>query len=291
MNIWNKYDEQWGLEPMPPANEPVFMLTSIWRSGSTLLQRLLCSDPSIYVWGEPYGDAGIIPHLFQSAKGLLRKDWPSINHFLDPAEPGLAHVIAEPHKYWIANTYPAPQHMRAAYRSMLDTLFFYSAQEMGKERFGIKEVRYDGFMAQFLQWIYPDARFVFLLRNPYDAWSSYKGVTWFYQWPKMLVKDVQTFAKLWRKNTETFLQFPNEEGNPKARLILFEHLMNNKEENIQLLEEHCRLNIKRETLDIRIRGVKKPALPITATEEATIRRICNPIAEALGYVGPKQTNI
>ena len=291
MNIWNKYDKKWGLDPMPSANEPVFMLTSIWRSGSTLLQRLLCSDPSIYVWGEPYGDAGIIPHLFQSAKGLLRNDWPTINHFLDPNEPELAHVIAEPYKHWIANTYPAPQHMRASYRSMLDTLFLYSAKEMGRERFGIKEVRYDGLVAQFLQWLYPDARFVFLIRNPYDAWSSYKGVTWFYQWPKILVKDVQTFAKLWRKNAETFLQFPNEEGNLKARLILFEHLMNNKEENVQLLEEHCRVKIKREVLDIRIRGVQKPALPITSTEEATIRRICNPIAEALGYLGPKQTNI
>ena len=74
MNIWNKFDEKWGLEPMPSANEPVFMLTSIWRSGSTLIQRLLCSDPQIYIWGEPYGDAGIVPHLFQSAKGLLRND-------------------------------------------------------------------------------------------------------------------------------------------------------------------------------------------------------------------------
>ena len=74
-------------------------------------------------------------------------------------------------------------------------------------------------------------------------------------------------------------------------MILFEHLIKNKEENIQLLEDHCQLNLKREVLDIRIRGVEKPAFPITATEEATIRRICNPIAEALGYLGPKQSNI
>ena len=106
----------------------------------------------------------------------------------------------------------------------------------------------------------------------------------------MLVKDVQTFAKLWRKNTETFLQFPNDQENPKARLILFEQMMSNKEGNIQLLEEHCRVRINRDVMNIRIRGVQKPALPITATEEATIRRICGPIAEALGYNAPKTNN-
>ena len=291
MNIYHQYDKKWNLEPMPSANEPVFMLASIWRSGSTLVQRLLCSDPSIFLWGEPYGDAGIVPHLSQSAKGLLRKDWPTIHHYLDPSIEEYKPVIAEPHKYWIANTYPVPQAMRQSYRSMLDTLFMESAKNLGKQRFGIKEVRYDGLVAQFLQWLYPDARFVFLLRNPYDAWSSYKGVAWYYQWPKMLVKDVQTFAKLWKKNTESFLQFPNNQQDSKAAIFLFEDLIQNKETVLSRLEKHCRVQIKRETLDIRIRGVEKPALPITATEEGTIRRICNPIAETLGYHGPKNTTL
>jgi hypothetical protein len=289
MNQWTAFDKKWGLPPMPPAKEPVFMLASIWRSGSTLVQRLLCSDPQIFLWGEPYGDAGIVPHLHHSAKGLLRKEWPTKNHFLDPKDPLFQPLIDEPHKYWIANVYPQPQAIRDSYRSMLDTLFLKPAIELGKERFGIKEVRYDGNVAQFLHWLYPDARFVFLIRNPYDAWSSYKGAVWYYQWPKMLVKDVGVFAKLWRNNVESFLNFPNDPHNPWARLFLFEDIIQNQDKNVALLEEHCRVSIKRETFDIQIRGMQKPSMPVNTHEESIIRRICGNLAEPLGYIGPKNT--
>ena len=35
------------------VDEPVFLFSAGWRSGSTLLQRLIMSDASIFVWGEP----------------------------------------------------------------------------------------------------------------------------------------------------------------------------------------------------------------------------------------------
>ena len=286
MNPWTAFDTKWGLPAMPGANEPVFLLASIWRSGSTLVQRLLCSDPQLFLWGEPYGDAGILPHLHQSARGLLREEWPTIHHFLDPQNPAIKPVLEEPYKYWIANTYPKPYYMRQSYRSMLDTLFLDSVQEMGKTRFGIKEVRYDGQVAQFIQWLYPDARFVFLLRNPYDAWSSYKEAAWYYQWPKMLVKDVLVFSKLWRKNVESFLEFPDTSN---SIIIRLEDITSDIESHLTLLEEHCRVSIKREALNIKIRGMEKPALPVTEKEEAIIRKTCGDLATNLGYFAPKNT--
>ena len=195
-------------------------------------------------------------------------------------------VMEAPQKHWIANVYPEPTAMRNSYRTMLDSLFVHSATSLGKKRFGIKEIRYDGHVAQFLQWLYPDARFVFLIRNPYDAWSSYKGSQWYYQYPKMQVKDVQVFAKLWKKNVETFLMFQED---PNAKFMFFEDLLQNKEDNIRILEQHCRVSIDRETLNIRIRGMKKPAIAVTPKEEAIIRKICNELAEACGYLGPKNT--
>ena len=286
MNPWFDFDSKWNLQPLPSAAEPVFMLGAIWRSGTTLVQRLLCSDPQLFLWGEPYGDAGILPHLHQSAKALLRPGWPTSNHFLIP-ETELTEIVMEaPQKHWIANLYPEPAAIRNSYRSMLDTLFQQSAITLGRTRFGIKEIRYDGHVAQFLQWLYPDARFVFLMRNPYDAWSSYKGSQWYYQYPKMLVKDVQVFAKLWKKNFESFLMFRQD---PSAKYMFFEDLLQNPEENISILEEHCRVSIDRETLSFRIRGMQKQAMPVTKREEEIIRKICKSLAESCGYFGPKDT--
>lgn len=36
-------------------DRPVFVLASAWRSGSTLVQRVLSSGPELFVWGESHG--------------------------------------------------------------------------------------------------------------------------------------------------------------------------------------------------------------------------------------------
>ncbi len=45
------------------AVQPIFVLTSGWRSGSTLLQRIVVTDPKLLIWGEPLGDLGLIPQI------------------------------------------------------------------------------------------------------------------------------------------------------------------------------------------------------------------------------------
>ncbi len=44
-------------------DEPVFILATSWRSGSTLLQRVFCTDPSLLLWGEPFGRLALIPRI------------------------------------------------------------------------------------------------------------------------------------------------------------------------------------------------------------------------------------
>ncbi|MEO0535490.1 MAG: hypothetical protein AAF215_16660 [Cyanobacteria bacterium P01_A01_bin.123] len=34
------------------ADSPIFVFSAGWRSGSTLLQRLVMSDKSVVIWGE-----------------------------------------------------------------------------------------------------------------------------------------------------------------------------------------------------------------------------------------------
>ena len=117
-NPWLKFDKKWKLPPMPPANMPVFALASVWRSGSTLLQRLICSSPEILLWGEPYGDAALIPNTVKSAKVLLRNEWPGLGHFPEYWNDEHAKSLyVHPERFWIANLYPLPQDMRNSFRS------------------------------------------------------------------------------------------------------------------------------------------------------------------------------
>ena len=280
---WSLFDKRWNLAPMPPANEPIFLLGAVWRSGTTLVQRLLSSTGEALLWGEPYGDAGLIPSVMRSASVLLRKDWPMKGHYprYYDAEKSVR-FFQRPQDYWMANLYPEPDVIRQSFRSMLDTFLQQPAKKHNRERFGLKEIRLDGECAKFLHWLYPDARFVFLVRNPWKAWSSYKGADWYFQWPDVKVENVMVFSKLWLRNMKTFLAWKDD---PSAMFLRFEDIFD-QGKTISALEEHCRLtNVERSVLSVRIRGMLKPPLPPSSAELDVITRICGPLAKKFGYTG------
>ena len=47
----------------PDTEAPIFVLASGWRTGSTLLQRILVTDPDVLLWGEPLGDLGLLSNI------------------------------------------------------------------------------------------------------------------------------------------------------------------------------------------------------------------------------------
>jgi hypothetical protein len=179
-------------EPDQPlaCENPVFIFAAGWRSGSTLLQRMLIADPDIMIWGEPYAHAGIVQHM--SAQFLaFTNSWPNLNHVtekqgnIDPDD-------------WIANMSPSPDRMRQSHRLFFDQLFGRPARENQKSTWGIKEVRLHSGHAKYLQWLFPGARFLWLVRNPFDAWKSYKQRgPWYYNWPDVKITNAGQFADLW----------------------------------------------------------------------------------------------
>src|SRR5437762_14385522 len=77
--------------------QPVFVLAAGWRSGSTLLQRALLSH--CFVWGEPFGHAGLIERLAEPLRAV-NAHWPE-PHFLYRGQP--VEMLAEK---VIAHLYP-----------------------------------------------------------------------------------------------------------------------------------------------------------------------------------------
>ncbi len=272
-NHLTRFDARFGLTEAPDS-APIFVLAAGWRSGSTLLQRLLCSTKEALIWGEPYGRSGLIPSLTRASMAL-RPEWPTEMHFREASHDDLVGG-------WIANMYPPPQALRDSFRAQLDTLFALPAQQRGYPRWGLKEVRLQAMDARFLSWVYPQARFVFLVRNPWDAWSSAKGLRFFEQWPSRPVETCAQFAKHWAKLTRSFLQWPSDSG----LLVRYEDLIQPGFDLAQI-STHCGLKpLDAEPLNLKIRGMRKAPTPLGAHEAALIQQACGQLAEILGYFGP-----
>jgi hypothetical protein len=275
-------------EPLPPGGEPVFMLASTWRSGSTLVQRLLVSSGELLMWGEPYDRAGLVRRLAESTMAF-DEEWPPAPFIVDPANPPSA-------ERWIANAYPAPEDLLAAHRALLDRLFAEPARRYGFRRWGLKEVRIGGEHALYLRRIYPDARFVFLHRNPYDAFLSYRLLHeirshshwWYHRWPDHQVKTATQFGEMWNRLTSSFLEHAKGVG---ATVIAYEDIVLGS--GAERLAGATGIDIDQSVLRNRIgatdqqRGTwEGAATSLRVDEIADLRAVAGRLARRLGYAGP-----
>ena len=116
------------------------------------------------MWGEPYAQLGLITSFAENAKCLYKTQWPAPKNWLFDVEEWYENLS----EHFIANLYPKPRFLRESYRAQLDHLFVTSA----KSRFFVHRnqfVRCHITELHFSEWLYPNARFIVLVRNPWDA--------------------------------------------------------------------------------------------------------------------------
>jgi hypothetical protein len=287
-----QHDIATGIEALlaacPPAGAdddeaPIFLLSAGWRSGSTLLQRLLMSDKSVLIWGEPYDECGLIQAMAASVRAF-RPGWPRADYYYDGTP------IGQLSGNWVANLFPSPESLRDAHRALFDTLFAQPARTAGAERWGIKEVRLGAEHCRYLRWLYPKARFLFLYRNPLDAYRSYcsYGRNWYDTYPDRPVFTPRAFGAHWRHLMAGFLRDADELG---ALRIRYEDLVGGKA-HLDEIEAYLGIRIDRDILKVKVRNsdnVKAPALAgvektkVSGLEKWLLRRAVSPLAEELGY--------
>jgi hypothetical protein len=187
------------------SESPIFLLAAGWRSGSTLLQRILVTDPRVLLWGEPLGEMALVSGI----TGLLNR----LSIF-----PGVAEHYAEQEEAfsslatsWIATLYPPGNDLRLGLRALFEQWLGQPARKRGFERWGFKEVRLGAAEAMLLHWLYPKAKFVLLSRNPYDCYRSLSDSGWhhvYHSRPDIRVDSAAGLARHWNRITLSWSELP-----------------------------------------------------------------------------------
>jgi len=187
--------------------KPVFILSASWRSGSTLLQRHITSSGQVLVWGET---GGALDALCEALSGWEQITADSSRRFPSGGggmgEAAYHTFVATPKanhaQQWIANLTPPYAEIVARIRQLLIDIYATRAETLGYPRFGIKETRCDLVTAHFLRGLFPDAKFVFLVREPMAVMLSIKRRNWMGRPASRAT--LRFYAEHWRRRASDF---------------------------------------------------------------------------------------
>lgn len=179
---------------------PVFLFAAGWRSGSTLLQRLMTNSGQILLWGEAGGALNAIHDVATRYAQMVGAGNVSFPHgmggsggdsLINFREKGKAGV----HE-WIACMNMPEDTIFSGLRNFFQTIYSDPAADMGYPGWGVKEVISGIDTARFLRRLYPNAKFVFLVRDPYACLLSLKRRRWLSD--KVKNQPVAYFSSMWR---------------------------------------------------------------------------------------------
>lgn len=250
---------------------PVFIFAACWRTGSTLLQRIVIASSQVFVWGEPR----FLPQaqaMYARMVAIAERPGQSI-HKPGDVPPGA----------WIPTICPDREQMRQSFAGMFVDLYGREAYNAGFRRWGFKEVRGGAVeAAKFLHELFPRGRFLFLIRNPLDTYQSVRNKKFFSQFSEPYAP-----VDIWSRNAGDFLDVLESRSLP-AILIRYEDLVGTGEQRDAVLAKLCgHLQINRtpamdRELALRTGGSEQRVV-LSTEDVAAVRQRTESVAHEFGY--------
>jgi hypothetical protein len=172
------------------SNQPVFVFSACWRTGSTLVQRFLNTSDNLLIWGEP----NFLLPFYNSYTHATR-------HFRNAA--WQQDVIKKEgfSKAWSPILCPSENSLLEGYRNFFKTTYETELASFDKSRWGFKEVRQNAYEhASMMKTLFPDCRIIFHHRHPFDIYASLKHTDFHKNFP-----DPFQPMRFYAKNMARFL--------------------------------------------------------------------------------------
>jgi hypothetical protein len=258
---------------------PIFIAGVGWRVGSTLLQRLCCSDKSAVIWGEVLGNMGLLNRISE-AFCIARPDgWPFEDMWLEQGARGQEQTETLSDEF-IANLYPASSHLREGLQQLVYRWLGEPARKLGFERWGLKETRLSAADALFLRWLFPKAVFLPLVRDPFDAYQSCRAAGGDH-WIEPRTNTPERFAEHWNRLAMSWVDGKDQIS---ERVIRYEDLVAG-DFDFDELTQRTGLAISPKEVMSRKAGAskRKDLFRLSRRHRSVIRRIAGDGMRAFGY--------
>jgi Sulfotransferase family len=215
---------------LPPASAPPLFVVGCGRSGSTLLRLMLDAHPDLAVPGESH----FIPDL--------RRRFP------DPVAPEelTAALLRTPHfRHWRTAEASVWRRVRAldtpTFANVVGSAFLANADEQGATRWGDKTPAYVRWIP-LLHALWPDARFVHLIRDGRDVALSYRSLPWG-------PTTVWAAARKWRRDVTAGIRDGQPLGTSRYLEVRYEGLVQDPKEVLRGICSFAGLPFLEEMLD------------------------------------------
>ena len=253
------------------AQSPVFIFAASSRTGSTLLQRVVLASSEVFIWGEP------------RFLGQAQKLHSRMIEISDLPGQTVSNLKSIPSGAWIPTIFPDKQRVRRALAGMFLDLYWDEPNAAGYKRWGFKEVRANAVKAaQFMHELFPDCRFLFLVRHPMDTYLSIRNKKFFKEFSGPYAP-----VDAWAENAAGFVDITARNTLP-AILIRYEDLVGDMTKSGETVRKVCaHLRIKETPAmqrEVQVKsGDSSFAYQLTAADRLEVMNRTRDVAGRLGY--------
>ncbi|MEO8487519.1 MAG: sulfotransferase, partial [Betaproteobacteria bacterium] len=148
----------------------------------------------------------------------------------------------------------------------------------GFERWGLKEVRLSIEHAAYLKWLFPRAKFLFLIRDPHACYRSFLRLKVTYvRWPDQPVDSPESYGRHWVDLAQGFVDRAQEVGGVVVR---YEALCA-PDFDAEAIDRYLGFALDLGAREFGVSSSGNPPAP--ADERERLQAVVGPLAERLGY--------